>query len=141
MVEEVSMQSHRVWKLKLPPMRVRNLPVKWVFSLKLDENGEIVRYKTRLDAKGVAQVEGRGFEEVFAPVSKHTTMRALLSVAVRDLELHQVHIKTALLNGSVEEVVYTQQLPGYAEGYQAWRASWIRSCTDLSRHHTHGMRT
>nr|CAA49283.1 gag,protease,endonuclease, reverse transcriptase,RNaseH [Volvox carteri f. nagariensis] len=114
--ELASIRANEVWRLEIPPKSVRPLPVKWVFSLKKDEHGEIVRYKARLVAKGFAQVEGRDYEEVWAPVSKHTTLRALLSVAARDLELHQLDVKTAFLNGELEETVYIQQPPGYVEG-------------------------
>ncbi|GLI58642.1 hypothetical protein VaNZ11_000379, partial [Volvox africanus] len=70
MEEEIaSLRANQVSTLEKLPKGVRALPVKWVFTIKRDANGEIVRYKARLVAKGFAQVEGRDFDEVFAPVS------------------------------------------------------------------------
>ena len=118
MNEEIaSLQANSTWVLVEEPQGVKSIPVRWIFKKKLGAQGNIERYKARLVAKGFMQREGLDFNEVFAPVSKHTTLRTLLGmVASQDLELHQLDIKTAFLNGELEETIYMQQPRGYEEG-------------------------
>jgi hypothetical protein len=117
MEEEImSLNSHNTWQYVQPPAGTKVIPVRWVFAVKRDATGKIERYKARLVAKGFMQREGVDFDEVFAPTSKLTTFRMLLSlVASRNLELHQLDIKTAFLNGDIDTEVYLQQPPGFEQ--------------------------
>jgi hypothetical protein len=115
--ELVSLHEKGTWILEPKPPGARALGVKWVYALKQDKHGVIERFKARLVVKGFMQREGVDFQEVFAPVSKHATLRALLAmVAFADMEIHQLDVKTAFLNGDLEEVIYIDQPPGFETG-------------------------
>ena len=115
--EMASLQENNTWSLEERPVGVQPVEVKWVFKIKKDAQGNVERFKARLVAKGYMQKEGIDFNEVFAPVSKYTSLRALLSMAAaHDMEVHQLDIKTAFLNGNLEETIYMKQPQGYEEG-------------------------
>ncbi|KAJ9515051.1 hypothetical protein QJQ45_012571 [Haematococcus lacustris] len=81
--------------------------------------GAIEKFKARLVAKGFMQVSGVDVGDVYAPVSKHTTLRALLALAAaRDMEVHQIDVEAAFLNGTLQhdEVIHVQQPEGFEEG-------------------------
>jgi len=115
--EMKSLHENDTWDLSDLPAHAKAIPVKWVYKVKRDAAGNIERYKARLVVKGYMQREGVDFTEVYAPVSKHTSLRALLAlVAAEDLELHQLDVKTAFLNGELEEEIWVVQPPGYELG-------------------------
>jgi hypothetical protein len=114
-----SLLENGTWELVECPPGVKPVPMKWVFKIKRNADGSVERFKARLVAKGFLQKQGVDFEEVYAPVSKQTTVRTLLAVcADKDLELQQLDVKTAFLNGHLDEEIYMQQAQGYEEGGQ-----------------------
>ena len=115
MIEELdSMKKNDVWDLVELPNGVKPVGCKWVFKTKLDPNGNIERYKARLVAKGYTQKEGIDYQETFSPVSRKDSLRIVMAlVAHFDLELHQMDVKTAFLNGNVDEEVFMKQPEGF----------------------------
>ena len=92
----------------------RLLVVNEFFKTKQDLKGNIERYKARLVAKGFTQKEGIDYKETFSPVSSKDSLRIVMAlVAHYDLELHQMDVKTAFLNGDVEETIYMVQPEGF----------------------------
>ena len=91
------------------PKGQKAIGLKWVFKLKKDPDGKIVKHKARLVAKGYAQVQGVDFEEVFAPVARIETVRVLLALAAKGgWEVHHMDVKSAFLNGDLAESVYVK---------------------------------
>uniref|UniRef100_A0AAV1TK73 Reverse transcriptase Ty1/copia-type domain-containing protein n=1 Tax=Peronospora matthiolae TaxID=2874970 RepID=A0AAV1TK73_9STRA len=83
---------------------------KWVFKVKETVDGLIERYKARLVAKGFLQKYGVDFEETFALVANFASIRIIVSLAAQhNLVLHQMDVKTAFLNGMLEEEIYMKQ--------------------------------
>ena len=111
-----SILSCGTWSLvKLPPNSDRQaIGCKWVYKIKRKADGSVERYKARLVAKGFNQKEGIDYNETFAPVAKFCSIRALLALAAReDMEIHQMDVKTAFLNGDLDEDIYMKQPQGY----------------------------
>nr|GEU40261.1 retrovirus-related Pol polyprotein from transposon TNT 1-94 [Tanacetum cinerariifolium] len=86
------------------------LLLKWIYKVKLDELGRILKNKALLVAQGYRQEEGIDFEESFAPVARLETIRTFLSyVAHKNMVVYQMDVKTALMNGNLREEVYVSQ--------------------------------
>ncbi|KAG8502946.1 hypothetical protein CXB51_000745 [Gossypium anomalum] len=109
-----SMQDNKVWELDPLPEGAKPIGCKWIFKTKRDANGNVERYKERLVAKRYTQKEGIDFTETFSPVSSKDSFRIIMLLAAHfDLELHQMDVKTAFLNGDVEETIYIVQLENF----------------------------
>ncbi|WVZ52358.1 hypothetical protein U9M48_003428 [Paspalum notatum var. saurae] len=107
-------ERNHVWNLVEPPPNCRPIGTKWVFKNKQGEDGMVVRNKARLVAQGFCQKEGIDYEETFAPIAHLEAIRILLAFAAsKGFKLQQMDVKSAFLNGFIEEEVYVRQPPGF----------------------------
>jgi len=114
--ERNQFKRNEVWDL-IPCSKGKSIiGTKWVFRNKLDENGIIARNKARQVAKGYNQEEGIDYEETYAPVARLKSIRLLLAFAsCLDFKLFQMNVKSAFLNGLLNEEVHVSQPPGFED--------------------------
>ena len=112
--EEIqALEGNSTWNLTTLPPGKRAIGCKWIFAIKTSVNGE-VRYKARLVAKGFLQREGIDYFETFAPVIRYESVRILLAITTKeDYEIVKFDVKTAFLNGNLQEDIFMQQPKGY----------------------------
>lgn len=109
-----SIEKNNTWELSTLPTGQKVIGLKWIFKLKKDADGRIVKHKARLVAKGYVQEHGVDFEEIFAPVTRLETVRLLLALSAKNnWEVHHLDVKTAFLNGELKEDVYVAQPEGF----------------------------
>lgn len=114
--EMESIERNGTWELTDLPQGHKEIGLKWIFKLKKDADGNIVKHKARLVVKGYVQEKGVDFDEVFAPVTRLEIARLLLALAAKDSwEVHHLDVKTAFLNGEISEEVYVAQLEGFVK--------------------------
>ena len=112
MQEELNhFQRNDVWDLIPKPLQKNIIGTKWVFRNKLNEQGEVIRKKARLVAQGYSQQEGIDYTETFSLVVRLEAIRLLLSYAVNhDIILYQMDVKSAFLNGVIEEEAFVMKV-------------------------------
>ena len=111
MIEKNPMiEKNQTWKLVKRPEDRKFIGVKWIFRTKLNANGSINKHKARLVVKGYAQIFGIDFSDTFAPVARLETIRLLLAIASQNgWKVFQLDVKSAFLNGYLEEKIYVEQ--------------------------------
>lgn len=111
-----SIQKNGTWELAELPKNQQAVGLKWVYKLKKDPDGKVVKHKARLVAKGYVQKYGVDYKEVFAPVARMETVRTILAFAAqKQWKVHHMDVKTAFLNGELEEEVYVKQPDGFLD--------------------------
>ena len=99
-------------------MFLKEFPIenKWIFKRKTDMDGNLTIYKARLVAKGYRQVQGVDYDETFSPVAMFKSIRVMLAIAAfYDYEIWQMDVKTAFLNGKLDDDVYMTQPVGFED--------------------------
>nr|GEY92679.1 copia protein [Tanacetum cinerariifolium]GEY92691.1 copia protein [Tanacetum cinerariifolium] len=105
-----------VWELVPRPDQVMVITLKWIYKVKLDKLGGILKNKARLVARGYRQEEWIDFEESFALVARLEAIRIFLSYAAhKNMVVYQMDVKTAFLNGNLREEVYVSQPDGFVD--------------------------
>ena len=104
-----SLLGNQTWELTELPIGKKALHNKWVYKIKNEHDGN-KRYKARLVVKGFQQKKGIDYLEIFSPIVKMSTIRLVLGMVVaKNLHLEQLDVKTAFLQGDLEEKIYMIQ--------------------------------
>ena len=115
-MELQNLKSAGTWEVVERPEGVNVVDSKWVFCLKKNEKGEIVKWKARLVARGFTQVQGVDYFETFAPMARLASIRLILAIAAQnDWEVRMFDFHSAYLNGVLNdgETIYMEQPPYY----------------------------
>nr|GEZ93890.1 hypothetical protein [Tanacetum cinerariifolium] len=107
--------KHPIEEEMLPP-NAKVFKSKWIYKKKREMDGKVHIYKARLVAKGCTQTYGVGYGETFSPVADIRAIRILIAIAAYyDYEIWQMDVKTAFLNGFLEEEIYIEQSEGFID--------------------------
>ncbi|GJV88559.1 retrovirus-related pol polyprotein from transposon TNT 1-94 [Tanacetum coccineum] len=117
MQEEIhEFERLEVWELVPCPDNVFLIKLKWIYKVKTDESGGVLKNKARLVAQGFRQEEGIDFEESFAPVARIEAIHIFVAYAAhKNMIIYQMDIKTDFLNGELKEEVYVSQPEGFVD--------------------------
>ncbi|GJS79300.1 retrovirus-related pol polyprotein from transposon TNT 1-94 [Tanacetum coccineum] len=111
MQEEIhEFERLQVWELAPYPDKVMLIKLKWIYKVKTDEFGWVLKNKARLVAQGFRHEEGIDFEESFALVARIEAIRIFIANATnKNMTIFQMDVKTTFLNGELKEEVYVSQ--------------------------------
>ena len=120
--EMLAIDRNDTWELEIPPPNCRPIGLKWIFKLKKNPHGDVIKHKARLVVKGYSQRKGVDYDEIYAPVVRFETIRLLIALAaLKDWQIHHLDVKSAFLNGEIKEVIYVKQPEGFlVKGKEGW---------------------
>ncbi|XP_073133454.1 uncharacterized protein [Henckelia pumila] len=105
---------NKVWNLVPQPDNQNIIDTRWVFRNKFNEDGIVIRNKARLVAQGFRLEKDIDFDESFAPVARVEAIRIFIAyTAYKNFKVYQMDVKSAFLNGLLQEEVYVEQPPGF----------------------------
>ena len=115
MEEEMKcLTNNDTWELVELPKDRKGIKCRWVFLTKRDMQGSTKHLQSHLVAKGFSQAEGINYEETFAPIARLDSLCLLLAITAHfNLDVHHINIKSAYLNGDLDEEIYMDQLKGF----------------------------
>ena len=106
--------ENNTWILTDLPPGCKTIGCKWIFTKKLRPDGIVDKYKARLVTKGFTQQKSIDFFNTYSPVARISSTRILLALAsIHNMFIHQMDVKTAFLNGDLEEEIYMDQPEGF----------------------------
>ena len=108
--EMEAIEKNSTWDLVKPHEKCKPIGVKWIYKVKRNSTGEIKRHKARLVAKGYSKKKGKDYDEVFSPVARAESIQILIALAAQlKWDLHHLDVKSAFLNGEIEDEIYVSQ--------------------------------
>ena len=107
-------EKNNIWELVAIPREREVVSLKWIYKIKLNQEGDIQKHKARLVARGFTQKPGIDFYETFSPVARLETIRTVIVVvAQKKWKIFQIDIKSSFLNGKLDEEIYVEQPQGF----------------------------
>ncbi|GJS72299.1 retrovirus-related pol polyprotein from transposon TNT 1-94 [Tanacetum coccineum] len=137
--EESTSQGSLSNELVPCPDKVMLIKLKWIYNVKTDEFGGVLKNKARLVAQGFRQEEGIDFEESFAPVARIEPIRIFVeNAANKNMTIFQMDVKMAFLNGELKEEVYVSQPEGFVDQDNTSHVYKLKRLSTVSnKHHVH----
>lgn len=116
MVEYASIMKNDVWEVVSRPESKSVATSRWLYKIKYAVDGSIKKYKARFVARGFSQIEGVDYEETFAPVARYNSICSIISIEAKmGWSIHQMDVKTAFMNGIIQEEMYIEQPQGFEQ--------------------------